>query len=135
MRTYEIVFISAPNTVEDDLNKLTSQLEHVVTDRGGKVTKIDHWGRRKLAYRIKKFDEGLYTLFYLESDGHEIGELERRLRVTDFVIRYQTVRTDEELKRAEKMRIKRRNQASQRNPNDDFDLDVETEEEDEMSDS
>jgi len=108
LRTYEVVYISAPNVAEDDLNKLTSQLEHIIQERGGKVTKVDNWGRRKLAYRIDKYDEGIYTLIYLEGSGHEIAEVERRLRVTDFVIRHITVRTDEDLKRAEKMKSKRK---------------------------
>lgn len=129
MRSYEVVFISAPATTEDDITKLTSQLEHVVNDKGGKVTKIDNWGRRKLAYRIRKFDEGVYTLLYLESNGREISEIERRLRVTDFVIRYLTVRTDEDLKRAEKMKTKRKNLLTPRDNDDDFDMDDVIEEE------
>lgn len=129
MRTYEVIFISAPNTAEDDLSKLTTQLGTVVTERGGKVTKIDNWGRRKLAYRLKKFDEGIYTLLYIESNGHEISEIERRLRVTDYVIRYLTVRTDEDMKRAEKMKVKRKSSLVTKDPDDDFDLDSEIEEE------
>jgi len=129
LRSYEVVFISAPATTEDDITKLTSQLEHVVNDKGGKVTKIDNWGRRKLAYRIRKFDEGVYTLLYLESNGREISEIERRLRVTDFVIRYLTVRTDEDLKRAEKMKTKRKNLLTPRDNDDDFDMDDVIEEE------
>jgi small subunit ribosomal protein S6 len=123
------MFISAPNTVDDDLSKLTSQLEHVITDRGGKVTKIDNWGRRKLAYRIQKFDEGIYTLLYVESAGHEISEVERRLRVTDFVIRHLTVRTDEGLKRAQKVKTKRKSSLVSRDTDEDFDLDEVIEEE------
>ena len=108
MRTYELMFISSPNTIEEDINKLTSQIEHAVTDRGGKITKIEPWGRRKLAYRIEKFDEGIFTLVHIEGTGQEIAEVERRLRVTDSVIRYMSVRTDEDLKRAAKMKAKRK---------------------------
>lgn len=108
MRTYELMFISSPNTTEEDINKLTSQIEHAVTDRGGKIAKIEPWGRRKLAYRIDKFDEGIYTLVHIEGDGHEIAEVERRLRVNDAVIRYMSVRTDEDLKRAAKVKAKRK---------------------------
>jgi small subunit ribosomal protein S6 len=57
LRTYEVAFIAAPNTAEDDLSKLNSLIQQIVTDRGGKITKVDNWGRRKLAYRIGKFDE------------------------------------------------------------------------------
>jgi small subunit ribosomal protein S6 len=108
LRTYEVMFISAPSVAEDDLNKLITQLETIITERGGKVTKVDIWGRRKLAYKIDKFDEGVYSLIYAEGSGREIAEVERRLRVTDFVIRHLTVRTDEDLKRAEKMKAKRK---------------------------
>lgn len=108
MRTYEIVFIAAPNTAEEDLNKLTSQLEHVVTDLGGKITKTDVWGRKKLAYKISKHDEGVYVVLYIEGTGSEIAEVERRLRVNDLVIRHLTVRTDEDLKRAAKLKSRRK---------------------------
>ena len=129
MRTYEVGFIAAPNTADDDLSKLNSQIEQIITDRGGKITKIDNWGRRKLAYRIGKFDEGVYTFVYFQGVGKEIAEVERRLRVTDFVIRYLTVRTDEALKRAEKLRSKRKVSLAPRSPDDDFDLDLDLEDE------
>ncbi len=127
MRTYEIMFISAPATTEDDLSKLTSQIDQVVSGRGGKITKVDNWGRRKLAYRISKFDDGIYTLLHLEGSGNEIAEVERRLRVTDFVIRHLTVRTDEDLKRAEKMKARRKSSVTPRDAEEDFDLDLEIE--------
>lgn len=112
MRTYELMFISSPNTTEEDINKLISQIEHAVTERGGKITKIEPWGRRKLAYRIAKFDEGIYTLIHIEGSGQEMFEAERRLRVTDFVIRHMSVRTDEDMKRAAKVKSKRKALAS-----------------------
>lgn len=125
MRTYEVSFIANPNTNDDDLKKLTTQLETIITDQGGKITKTDNLGRRKLAYRIGKFDDGIYTFLYLEGSGREIAEVERRLRVNDAVIRYMTVRTDEDLKRAEKMKSKRRGNAAPRRSDDDLeDLDL-----------
>jgi small subunit ribosomal protein S6 len=132
LRTYEVAFIAAPNTADDDLSKLNSQIEQIITDRGGKITKVDNWGRRKLAYRIGKFDEGVYTFVYFEGAGKEIAEVERRLRVTDFVIRYLTVRTDEALKRAAKLKSKRKVSLAPRSPDDDFDLDLDLEDEDLM---
>ena len=129
MRTYEIAFIAAPNTADDDLSKLNSQIEHIITDRGGKITKVDNWGRRKLAYHIDKFDEGIYTFVYVEGTGQEIAEVERRLRVTDFVIRHLTIRTDEDLKRAAKLKAKRKGSVTPRSIDDDFDLDMEDDEE------
>ena len=132
MRTYEVAFIAAPNTADDDLSKLNSLIEQIITDRGGKITKVDNWGRRKLAYRIGKFDEGVYTFVYFEGAGKEIAEVERRLRVTDFVIRYLTVRTDEALKRAQKLKSKRKVSLAPRSPDDDFDLDLDLEDEELM---
>ncbi|HEY7183416.1 MAG TPA: 30S ribosomal protein S6 [Blastocatellia bacterium] len=129
LRTYEVAFIAAPNTADDDLSKLNSQIEQIIAARGGKITKVDNWGRRKLAYRIGKFDEGVYTFVYVEGSGREIAEVERRLRVTDFVIRYLTVRTDEALKRAEKLKSKRKVSLAPRSPDDDFDIDIEEDEE------
>ncbi|HEY8461697.1 MAG TPA: 30S ribosomal protein S6, partial [Blastocatellia bacterium] len=121
-----------PNTADDDLSKLNSQIEQIVADRGGKITKVDNWGRRKLAYRIGKFDEGVYTFVYVEGSGQEISEIERRLRVTDFVIRYLTVRTDEALKRAEKLKSKRKVSLAPRSADDDFDIDIDIEEDEEL---
>jgi small subunit ribosomal protein S6 len=132
LRTYEVAFIAAPNTADDDLSKLNSQIEQIITDRGGKITKVDNWGRRKLAYRIGKFDEGVYTFVYFEGAGKEIAEVERRLRVTDFVIRYLTIRTDEALKRAQKLKSKRKVSLAPRSPDDDFDLDLDLEDEEMM---
>jgi small subunit ribosomal protein S6 len=129
LRTYEVAFIAAPNTADDDLSKLNSQIEQIIKDRGGKITKVDNWGRRKLAYRIGKFDEGVYTFVYVEGSGQEISEVERRLRVTDFIIRYLTVRTDEALKRAEKLKSKRKVSLAPRSHDDDFDLDIDIDEE------
>jgi len=129
LRTYEVAFIAAPNTADDDLSKLNSQIEQIIADRGGKITKVDSWGRRKLAYRIGKFDEGVYTFVYVEGSGQEIAEVERRLRVTDFIIRYLTVRTDEALKRAEKLKSKRKVSLAPRSHDEDFDIDIEEDEE------
>jgi small subunit ribosomal protein S6 len=108
LRTYEVVFITAPNTTEDELTKLNTQLEKVVTDLGGTITKTDNWGRKKLAYKIGKHDEGIYVVLYIEGSGKEIAEVERRLRVNDAVIRHLTVRTDEDLKRAAKLKGRRK---------------------------
>ena len=130
MRTFELMFISSPNTIEEDINKLTSQIEHAVTDRGGKITKIEPWGRRKLAYRIDKFDEGIYTLVHIEGTGHEIAEAERRLRVTDFVIRYLSIRTDQDLKRAAKVKAKRKNTLAPRSTDDEFAGDFDADDDD-----
>lgn len=123
MRTYEVMFISAPTVAEADLGRLISNLKGIVSERGGNVTKEENLGKRSLAYRIDKYNEGIYTLLYIEGSGREISEVERRLRVTDFVIRHITVRTDEDLKRAEKIKAKRRTTPSAASAADGADLD------------
>lgn len=117
------MFISAPTVADDDLSRLVSNLKAIVTERGGNVTKEENRGKRTLAYRIDKFNEGIYTLLYIEGSGNEISEVERRLRVTDFVIRHITVRTDEDLKRAEKVKAKRRTSPSGNPATGESDLD------------
>lgn len=129
MRTYEVVFIAAPTAGDDELQKLIGQLEHTVAEKGGRVTKTESWGRKKLAYPIKKFDEGVYTLLGIEGTGQEIAEVERRLRVSDLVIRHLSVRTDEDLRRAEKLRSRRRTPAVVRSANDDFQPEIEDDDE------
>lgn len=131
LRTYEVMFIAAPNTAEDDLRKLTTQLESVVTELGGKITKVDNLGRRRLAYPIHKFDEGVYSLLNVEGSGSEIAEVERRLRVSDLVIRHITVRTDEDLRRAEKIKSKRKTQTVERSTTAGIDLDLDVDADDE----
>jgi small subunit ribosomal protein S6 len=107
VRVYEVLFIINPNTEEADVDALVNQLSDVATNQGAKVAKVDRMGRRRLAYPIQKFKEGIYVVLTLEGTGSEIAELERRMRVSDAIIRYLTVRIDEDLKRAEKFRSRR----------------------------
>ena len=107
MRVYEFLFIVAPGTEEGDIEALVTQLSEVITNQGGRVAKVDRMGRRRLAYPIGKFNEGHYVVLTVEGSGAEIAEVERRMRVNDAVIRYITIRIDEDLKRAEKFRARR----------------------------
>jgi small subunit ribosomal protein S6 len=107
MRVYEVLFIVAPNTEEGDTETLITQLSDVITNQGATITKVDRIGRRRLAYPIGKFNEGYYVVLTVEGTGAEIAEVERRMRVSDAVIRYITIRIDEDLKRAEKFRARR----------------------------
>ena len=107
MRVYEVLFIINPNVEEADVDALVTQLSDVATNQGARVAKVDRMGRRRLAYPIQKFTEGIYFVLTLEGTGSEIAELERRMRVTDTIIRYISVRIDEDLKRAEKFRSRR----------------------------
>ncbi len=102
-RSYEVMFIVRPDMVDEDLNKLISTLESSVTSGGG-TTKSEVWGKRRLAYKVAKFNEGIFVLFMMEGPGALVHEVERRLRVTEQVIKFITVRTDEELKRLDKVK-------------------------------
>ena len=113
-RVYEVIFIVDPDTQEEEMTKLTQNLSGVVTDQGGTVTRNEVLGRRQLAYRIGRKNEGVYVLFEVEGTGGEIAELERRMRVNDAIMRYMTVRVDEERQRAEKLRARRQRKASKR---------------------
>lgn len=107
MRVYEVLFIINPNTEEADVDALVNQLSDIATNQGATVAKVDRMGRRRLAYPIQKFKEGIYVVLTLEGTGAEIAELERRMRVSDAIIRYLTIRIDEDIKRAEKFRSRR----------------------------
>jgi small subunit ribosomal protein S6 len=103
-RAYEVMFIVRPDVTEEDLDKLVSTLQNHATSAGATVKNAEKMGKRRLAYDVKKFQEGQYVLFTLASDGKAIHELERRMRVTEQVIKFITVRTDEEQQRLEKIR-------------------------------
>ncbi len=104
MRTYEVMFIVRPDVVDEELDKLISTLEGNVTTAGATVKNIERMGKRRLAYTVRKFNDGMYILFTVEGGGKSIGEIERRLRVTEPVIKFITVRTDEEQKRIDKIK-------------------------------
>jgi len=106
-RTYELMFIVRPDMADEDLDKLVSHLETTVTSASGTVKNVDRMGKRRLAYVVRKFREGIYVLMTIEGAGTVIHELERRLRVTEQVIKFLTVRIDEEQKRLDKIKALR----------------------------
>ncbi|HXL81103.1 MAG TPA: 30S ribosomal protein S6 [Pyrinomonadaceae bacterium] len=113
-RQYEVVFIVEPAMEDDEVTRLTDTLKQIVTDQGGIVTKTESLGRRPLAYEILHKTEGNFVLLEIEGSGREIAELERRMRVNDRIIRYITVRVDEDRRRAEKFRAKRARKAEKK---------------------
>ena len=113
-RTYEVVVIIDPRTSEEDLAGLPASLQQIVERQGGTVTKSENMGLRRLAYEINHRTEGHYFLFEIEGSGQEIAELERRMRVSDAVVRYITVRVDEDRRRAGKFKAKRERKATRR---------------------
>jgi len=106
-RTYEIMFIVRPDVEEADLDKLIEGFSANITTGGGEVKSVEKMGRRRLAYTVRKFNDGFYVLLNIAAAGSLIGEIERRLRVSEPVIKFITVRMDEEEKRLAKVKALR----------------------------
>ena len=106
-RVYEVMFIVRPDVVEEDTDKLIAGFTTTVTNGGGAVKTVEKMGRRKLAYMVRKFNDGNYVLMTIEAGGAVVLELERRLRVSEPVIKFITVRIDEEEKRLAKVKALR----------------------------
>jgi small subunit ribosomal protein S6 len=114
-RLYDLVFIVRPATPEEEIKKVLSSLEHACAEKGAKIEKTEHWGTRKLAYKVMKHREGIYLYQQVRTThGELVHELERRLGVQDSVIKFQTVRLDEDLKRQKKLSQKREQRAARR---------------------
>lgn len=103
-RTYELMFIVRPDLTDEDVDKVISTIEAQATSAGATVKSVDRMGKRRLAYLVRNFADGLYILLHLEGPGAAITEVERRLRVTEPVIKFITVRVDEEQKRLDKVK-------------------------------
>jgi small subunit ribosomal protein S6 len=103
-RFYEVMFIVRPDVEDAEVDKLIAGFEHTVTNGGGTVRSTEKWGRRRLAYTVRKFNDGNYILMTIDADGALVHELERRLRVSEPVIKFITVRMDEEQKRLDKIK-------------------------------
>ncbi|SEG15057.1 SSU ribosomal protein S6P [Bryocella elongata] len=103
-RSYEIMFIVRPDTDEAETEKLIETFSGYVTTGGGTVKAVEKMGRRRLAYTVRKFNDGIYILLIVEAPASLISEIERRLRVSEQVIKFITVRTDEEDKRVAKIK-------------------------------
>ena len=106
-RIYEVLFIADPNLSEPDVDKLTETVQGYAEKEGGKTQKVEKWGKKRLAYDIKKHREGYYVLLVIDGKPEMVKELERRMRVADGVVKFITVRVDEELKKAERRKAKR----------------------------
>ena len=114
MRTYEELFIIKPDAPEEEADQFVEQLRTQLTTAGATVDKIDKWGKRRLAYRIDKYREGSYVLVQFTAGPESVKELERRLRVSDMVLKFLTVRVDQTMKRLEKRKKVRDRRAAKR---------------------
>lgn len=106
-RTYEVMYIINPETDAEKIEKLNDAVGKLIEKEGGEIVRMDDIGIRNLAYPIQKKETGHYVLFEIIGSGQEILELERRMRVNDMIIRYMTVRVDEDRKKAEAIKAKR----------------------------
>jgi small subunit ribosomal protein S6 len=114
-RLYDLIFIVRPATPEDEVKKIEHTVEHVCSDKAAKIEKTEHWGTRKLAYRVAKHREGIYVYYQIRTSHNDlIVELERRLKVQDNVIKYLTIRLDEDFKRQKKLAAIRDKRAARR---------------------
>lgn len=107
LRTYEVMYIVDPETPVDRIEKLNEAVGKLVEKEGGEVVRMDDIGLKNLAYPIQKKDTGHYVLFEINGTGQEILELERRMRVNDMIMRYITVRVDEDRRKAAAIRDRR----------------------------
>jgi small subunit ribosomal protein S6 len=113
-RQYELVYIVSPDATDQDITDMHTQVESIVSRLQGEMVKTENWGRRKLAYRIGKHREGTYVLEVFNGSGELTKELDRRLKVSDLIIRHLVVRVDEELRVAERSRSRRQAVAAKR---------------------
>jgi small subunit ribosomal protein S6 len=114
MRIYEELFIVKPDAPEEEVDAFVETLRTQLTNTGATVDKVEKWGKRKLAYRVDKYREGSYVLLQFSANAETVKELERRLRVSDVVIKFLTVRIDETLKRLDKRKKERDKRAAKR---------------------
>jgi small subunit ribosomal protein S6 len=113
-RQYELVYIVAPETGEQEIADLHSQIEQIIQRFSGTLDKTENWGRRKLAYEIGKHREGVYVVETITGSGELMKEIDRRLRVIDMVIRHLAVRVDDDLRVAERLRTERKSSQARR---------------------
>ncbi|MBA2302743.1 MAG: 30S ribosomal protein S6 [Acidobacteria bacterium] len=113
-RQYELVYIVTPEASEQDVTDLHTQVEQIIERLKGTLDKTENWGRRKLAYEIGKHREGTYVVETITGSGELMKEIDRRLRVSDAVIRHLVVRVDEELRVADRTRSARQTATARR---------------------
>ena len=114
VRQYELIYILPPDTTDEQAAEVHALLEPVVARMQGHIEKTENWGRRRLAYEIRHFKEGVYVLEVIKGDGALVHELDRRLKVTEGLLRHLIVRVDEDQLKAERARNKRTEESRRR---------------------
>ena len=113
-RQYELVYIVSPDATDEQIQGLHGQVAEIVARMGGTLDKTDNWGRRRLAYEIGPHKEGTYVLETIDGGGELMKEIDRRLKVSDLIIRHLIVRIDEDQTKIERTRTKRTEAARRR---------------------
>jgi small subunit ribosomal protein S6 len=113
-RQYELIYVLPPDTAEQQATELHDQVAEIVTRLNGTIEKTENWGRRKLAYEIGHYKEGVYVLEVINGSGALMKELDRRLKVIDQVFRHMIVRVDEEKRVVDRTRTKRQSESERR---------------------
>jgi small subunit ribosomal protein S6 len=117
LNQYEIAVLFDPQ-LEVDLSKATARVEKLFTDNGGKITKTDNWGKKKLAYQIAKHDSAIYVFYTVDMPGENVQKVESTLNITDEVIRYLITRPDlKAIAKAEEARADKAKKAAARGEN------------------
>jgi len=114
MRIYEALFIIKPDVPDEEADQRLEALKTYLTGMGATIDKLEKWGKRRLAYKVDKYREGAYVLIQFQAGPEAVKEFERRLRVSDVVLKFLTVRIDETLKRLEKRKKQREQRAAKR---------------------
>lgn len=116
MRIYELIYIVKPDIPEEEIDGVAELVREVIEAGGGTIDKLDKWGKRRMAYRVQKYQDAVYVFVQYSAESFELPkEVERRLRVSDPVIKFMTVRIDEDLKKAAKLKASR-DKRTQRRP-------------------
>jgi small subunit ribosomal protein S6 len=113
-RQYELVYIAGPEATEAEMADLHTQVEQIASRFNGRIEKSENWGKRKLAYEIGRHREGIYVLEHLYGSGEMTKELDRRLKVSDVVIRHLIVRIDEDVEKANRATTERKADSARR---------------------
>jgi small subunit ribosomal protein S6 len=106
-RRYELIYVVSPEASDEQVSDLHNQVDAIVQRMGATLEKTDNWGRRRLAYEIGRHKEGTYVLEVINGTGEVMKEIDRRLKVTDLVIRHLAVRVDEEQRVVDRSRSRR----------------------------
>ncbi len=133
MNQYEIAVLYHPD-LEIDLEKASSKVEKIIIDNGGKITKTDNWGKRKLAYTIKKLDHAVYVFYTVDIPGENVRKIEQIFNITDEIIRFLITRPDlKAMAKADASKAEKAKKAAERGDREDADREDDTEKSDKKS--